>query len=388
MPSAFTHLHVHTHYSLLDGANKIPELVKQAKKLGMDSLAITDHGCMFGVVEFFNECKKEGIKPILGMEAYMAPGDRRDRSGQPGETAYHLLLLAQNLEGYHNLLKLSSRAYREGFYYKPRIDKEILREHHAGLIATSACLGGEIPSAFMKKQKLAEAKAVTETYLDIFGPDRFYIEVQNHIKEQNEVNPELAELAKKTGIGLVATNDVHFLTAEDHRAHDVLCCISMGRLVSDENRLKYPTQLYLKSAAEMQTALGGFDQAIENTVRIAASCNLELDFSKRFAPVYRVPAEKLDDTIIPPGLPAATLKPHPTDVPPPVMREDERYMRQLCETGLIWRYGTRDVSKAVRDRLEYEITVIAAKNFCSYFLIVWGFLQLRPRQRHPRGRPR
>src|SRR5271154_4862458 len=181
MPSTFTHLHVHTHYSLLDGANKIPELVKQAKKLGMDSLAITDHGCMFGVVEFFNECKKEGIKPILGMEAYIAPGDRRDRSGVPGETAYHLLLLAENLEGYQNLLKLSSRAYREGFYYKPRIDKEILREHNKGLIATSACLGGEIPSAFLKRQKLAEAKKIAETYLEIFGPDRFFIEVQNHV---------------------------------------------------------------------------------------------------------------------------------------------------------------------------------------------------------------
>src|SRR3984957_2617954 len=151
MAAPFTHLHVHTHYSLLDGANKIPELVKRAKALGMDSLAITDHGCMFGVVEFFNECKKEGIKPILGMEAYMAPGDRRERGGVPGETAYHLLLLAQNLEGYHNLLKLSSTAYRDGFYYKPRIDKEVLREHHRGLIATSACLGGEIPSTFLKR---------------------------------------------------------------------------------------------------------------------------------------------------------------------------------------------------------------------------------------------
>src|SRR5437868_4211857 len=234
---------------------------------------------MFGVIEFFNECKKEGIKPILGMEAYMAPGDRRERQAIAGETAYHLLLLAQNVQGYKNLLKLSSTAYREGFYYKPRIDKEILREHHKGLIATSACLGGEIPSAFMKRN-MAAAKQVAETYLEIFGPDRFFIEVQNHIKEQNEVNPELAELSKKLGIGLVATNDVHFLTADDHRAHDVLCCISMGRLVSDENRLKYPTQLYLKSPEEMAAGLARFDQAMENTVRIAQQCNLDLDFSK------------------------------------------------------------------------------------------------------------
>src|SRR3954462_2755604 len=291
----FTHLHVHTHYSLLDGANKIPQLVQRAKALGMDSLAITDHGCMFGVIEFFNECKKQEIKPILGMEAYMAPGHRADRSGTPGETAYHLLLLAQNLEGYHNLLKLSSIAYREGFYYKPRIDREILREYSKGLIATSACLGGEIPSAFMKRN-MAAAKDVAETYLQIFGPDRFYIEVQNHIKEQNEVNPELAELAKKTGVGLVATNDVHFLTKDDHFAHDVLCCISMGRLVSDEGRLKYPKELYLKSADEMVEALGQYDQAIENTTRIAAMCDLRLDFSKRYAPVYRVPPEKLRAT--------------------------------------------------------------------------------------------
>ncbi len=374
MPDAkFAHLHVHTHYSLLDGANKIPDLVRQAKKLGMDSLAITDHGCMFGVVEFFNECKKEGIKPILGMEAYMAPGDRRDKSGTPGETAYHLLLLAQNLEGYHNLLKLSSSAYRDGFYYKPRIDKDILREHHRGLIATSACLGGEIPSAFMRRGKMAEAKATVETYLDIFGPDRFFIEVQNHIKEQNEVNPELAELARKTGVGLVGTNDVHFLTADDHRVHDVLCCISMGKLQSDESRLKYPKELYLKSADEMVAALGHFDQAVENTTRIAAMCDLSLDFSKRFAPVYKVEPERLADDIIPPGLPAATLVPFPAGEPVPTMKADERYMRQLCETGLLWRYGTREVPKAIRDRLEYEITIIAAKSFCSYFLIVWDF---------------
>ncbi len=354
MAGSFTHLHVHTHYSLLDGANKIPDLVKRAKSLGMDSIAITDHGCMFGVIEFFNECKKEGIKPILGMEAYMAPGDRRDRSGVPGETAYHLLLLAENLEGYHNLLKLSSSAYREGFYYKPRIDKEILRAHSKGLIATSACLGGEIPNAFMKRQKLADAKAIAETYLEIFGPDRFYIEIQKHIKEQNEVNPELAELAKKCGIGLVATNDVHFLGKDDHFAHDVLCCISMGKLVNDEGRMKYSTELYLKSADEMKAALGEYDQAIENTTRIAAMCDLQLDFSKRYAPVYRVPAEKLKATI-------------------EGCKDDETYLRQLCEEGLIWRYETTDVGPEIRERLNYELSVIVKKNFCSYFLIVWDF---------------
>src|SRR5438067_13776882 len=219
----FVHLHVHTHYSLLDGANRIPDLVRRTKALGMDALAITDHGCMFGVIEFFNECKKEGIKPILGMEAYMAPGDRRERStpgGNAGEAAFHLLLLAQKLEGYKNLIRLSSIAYREGFYYKPRIDKEVLREYRKGLIATSAWLGGEVASAFMKRDAKI-ARHAAETYAQIFGPERFFIEVQKHVKEQDMVNPELAELAKKLGAGLVATNDVHFLTKDDHFAHDV-----------------------------------------------------------------------------------------------------------------------------------------------------------------------
>ena len=210
---SFVHLHCHTHYSLLDGACRIPELVHRVKSLGMDSIAITDHGCMFGVIEFFNECTKAGIKPILGMEAYMAPGDRRERSSASGtssDAAFHLLLLCENLQGIKNLIKLSSIAYREGFYYKPRIDKEILREFRGGLIATSACLGGEIPSCLSRRDAKA-AKKIAETYLEIFGPDRFFIEVQKHVPEQDIVNPELAELAKKLGVGLVATNDVHFL---------------------------------------------------------------------------------------------------------------------------------------------------------------------------------
>jgi len=355
----FVHLHVHTHYSLLDGACKIPDLVKRAKSLGMEAIAISDHGAMFGVIEFFNECKKHEIKPIIGMEAYMAPGDRRDRStpsGNAGEAAYHLLLLAQNLEGYQNLLKLSSASYREGFYYKPRIDKEILAQWSKGLIATSACLGGEIPSAFMKRDMKA-AKRVAETYLEIFGPERFFIEVQKQgIKEQELVNPELEELARKVGVGLVATNDVHFLNKEDHHAHDVLCCISMGRQVNDESRLKYPTELYLKSPQEMTDGLGQFDQAIENTVRIAELCDVQFDFSKRHSPVYRVPEEKLKAKH---GLETRAT--------------DERYLRQLCEEGLTWRYGTTEVSKEIRSRLEYELKIICMKNFCSYFLIVWDF---------------
>src|SRR5688572_24717035 len=291
MPGEFVHLHVHTHYSLLDGACRCSDLIKRTKALGMDAIAISDHGCMFGVIEFYNEAKKAGIKPILGMEAYMAPGDRRDRQQVNGESAFHLLLLAQDLEGYQNLIKLSSIAYREGFYYKPRIDKEVLREYSKGLIATSACLGGEVASSLLKRDAKA-ARAAAETYAEIFG-ERFFIEVQKHIKEQDQVNPELVDVAKKLGVGLVATNDVHFLNKDDHFAHDVLCCISMGKLVGDEGRLKYPTELYLKSPQEMAEVLGHYDGAIDNTARIAAMCNVELDFSKRYAPVYRVPKEKL-----------------------------------------------------------------------------------------------
>ncbi len=357
MSSPFVHLHVHTHYSLLDGACRVPDLVKRVKQLGMDSIAITDHGCMFGVIEFFNECKKEGVKPILGMEAYIAPGDRRERStpgGNAGEAAFHLLLLAENLEGYKNLIRLSSLAYKEGFYYKPRIDKEILRQYSKGLIGTSACLGGEVCSALMKRDAKF-ARQAAETYAEILGPDRFFIEVQKQgIKQQDEVNPELEEISKKLGVGLVATNDVHYLNKEDHHAHDVLCCISMGRLVKDEGRLKYPTEIYLKSPEEMVAACGQFDQAIENTARIAAMCNLELDFSKRYSPVYRVPTEKLS---------GGDSK----------LKDDERYLRQLCEEGLKWRYETTEVSQEIRTRLDYELKIICQKNFCSYFLIVWDF---------------
>ena len=377
---SFVHLHVHTHYSLLDGACRVPDLVKRCKALGMDSIAITDHGCMFGVIEFFNECKKEGIKPILGMEAYMAPGDRRERSGNAGEVAFHLLLLAENIDGYRNLLKLSSLAYREGFYYKPRIDKESLQEYRKGLIATSACLGGEIPSAFIKRDK-ATAKKIAETYLEIFGPDRFFIEVQKHVPEQDRVNPELADLANRLGCGLVATNDVHFLNKEDHFAHDVLCCISMGRLITDEGRLKYPTELYLKSPQEMREALGSLDGALDNTVRIAGMCDLELDFSKKYAPVYKVPKEKLEElngrhsggTGAPPVDGSAHGRGAHATENATQMPADELYLRHLCQEGLKWHYGTTEVAPEIRQRLDYELSVIAKKNFCSYFLIVWDF---------------
>ncbi len=362
----FVHLHVHTHYSMLDGACKIPKLVARAKELGMKSLAISDHGVLYGAIEFYNTCRAAGIKPIIGIEAYIAPGDRRDRAIPAGaESSYHVLLLAQNLEGWKNLMKLSTLSFREGFYYKQRIDKDILRELSGGIIATSACLGGEVANRFMRVGAKV-AREAAETYLDIFGPERFFIEVQRHNKEQNELNPELIELANKMGVGVVGTNDVHFLNAEDHNAHNCLCRISTNKQVTDDTRMKYPTELYLKSPREMIESLGEFSGAIENTLRIAAMCDLEFDFSKRYSPVYKVPPEKLKEVPASPDI-ADGLKIQNK------MPDDERYLRQLCEDGLDWRYGTRQVSEAVRQRLEYELTVIASKQFCSYFLIVWDF---------------
>ena len=369
MADQFVHLHVHTHYSMLDGACRIPDLVKRTKELGMTSLAISDHGCMYGAIEFYNACRAGGIKPIIGLEAYMAPKSRHDRVQVDGESAYHLLLLAQNLEGYQNLIKLSSLSYREGFYYKPRIDKDILKEYSKGIIATSSCLGGEVATNFMKGRKMAQAKEIAETYLSIFGPDRFFIEVQKHIKEQDAVNPELADLADKVGVGLVGTNDVHFLTAEDHHAHDCLCCISTGRLITDENRMKYPSQLFLKSPAEMKDALKGFPQAMENTVRIAEMCDLQLDFSKRYAPVYKVPEGK----VVGPAYASPPAMVATGDMYVAPTKDDDRYLHQLCEEGLDWRYGTRDVGEDVRSRLAYELKIICSKGFSSYFLIVWDF---------------
>ena len=349
MPSspAFTHLHVHTHYSMLDGACRVKDLVRRTRELGMDAVAMTDHGAMFGAVEFYSECKDQGVKPLVGIEAYMSPGNRGDKSTKAGESAFHLLLLAQNLAGYQNLLKLTSLSYKEGFYYKPRIDKEILRAHSEGLIATSACLGGEVCGALMKRDMKA-AKSVAEIYAEIFGPDRFFIEVQdNGIPEQDQVNPELAELAQKLGVGLVATNDVHFLEKDDHFAHDCLCCISMGKLQSDEGRLKYPRALYLKSPAEMKAGMTRWPEAIDNTGRIAAMCDLELDFNKKYAPVYKIP----DDFEAAPASKESECG------------EDEAYLRSLCEKGFQWRYGTTDVSKELRERLDKEIGVIASKGF-------------------------
>jgi DNA polymerase-3 subunit alpha len=343
----FVHLHVHSEYSLLDGACRIKDLVQTVKRFEMSAVAVTDHGNLFGAIDFYTAAKAAGVKPIIGCEVYMAPGDRRDRETRGlGEASYHLLLLAQNLAGYRNLLKLTSIGYLEGFYYKPRIDKAVLREFSDGLICTSTCLGGEVPTALMKKD-MATAKAVAETYLSIFGPDRFFIELQDHgLREQREINPELAALARRLGVGVLATNDVHYLTHDDVEAHDILCCISTRARVTDENRFKFDAdQFYLKSPAEMAAALGAYPEALDNTRRVASLCNLELDFSKRFSPHFQPPAQKTPDD----------------------------YLRELVYAGAAQRYG--EITPELRERIDYELDVIKSKGFSGYFLIVWDFVK-------------
>jgi len=354
---SFVHLHCHTHYSLLDGANRIPDLINAAKQMNMPAIAITDHGNMFGVIEFYQTAKKAGIKPILGMEAYIAPGDRRDRESKGGisEASFHLLLLAHNLAGYRNLVKLSSIAFLEGFYYRPRIDREVLEAHNEGLICTSTCLGAEIPQALLKRDSRAAAE-VADWYVSIFGPERFFIELQDHgIPEQRFINPELVDIARRRGIGLVATNDVHYLTAGDHEAHNALCCISTGKLVTDETRLKYSDQMYLKSPGEMADCFSRIPEAIANTVAIAERCDLDLDFSKRHTPVYRPPEKQSPDV----------------------------YLRELVYRGAAERYG--DITDEIRQRIDYELEVIQSKGFSSYFLIVWDFVQFARARGIPAG---
>lgn len=343
----FVHLHLHTEYSLLDGACRIKDLVKRCRDLNMPAVAVTDHGNMFGAIDFYSTATAAGVKPLIGCEVYMAPGDRRakDMKGLK-EASFHLLLLAQNLQGYRNLVKLTSIGYREGFYYKPRIDKEVLQEYSEGLICTSTCLGGEVPQALLRKDQRA-ARAIAELYLKIFGPDRFFIELQNHgLEEQRITNPELADIARRLGIGVVGSNDVHYLLHDDVEAHDVLCCINTRARVSDENRFKFETdQFYLKSPEEMAAALGEYPEALANTVRIADMCNVEFDFSKRYAP-------KFD---------------------PPAGQTAEDYLRGLVYEGAEWRYGT--ITDELRERIDYELSVISGKGFSGYFLIVWDLVQ-------------
>ncbi|MGE3180692.1 MAG: DNA polymerase III subunit alpha [Phycisphaerae bacterium] len=343
----FVHLHLHTEYSLLDGACRISSTVARAKELNMPALTISDHGNMFGAIEFYTACIAAGIKPIIGCELYISPTDRFDKSMGGGKDAsFHLLLLAQNLAGYQNLIKLCSIGYREGFYYKPRIDHEVLRAFSTGLICTSTCLGGQIPQKFMREDKAA-AKKMAETYLDIFGPDRFFMELQNHgLQEQKDLNPELVDLANRLGVGTIATNDVHYLTHDDVEAHDVLCCISTRAKVADENRFKFETdQFYLKSYDEMLQALPEYEDALQNTLRIADMCDIEFDFNQRFAPAYPTPKNAPADD----------------------------YLRELVYEGAKKRYA--EITDEIRERIDYELSVVSGKGFSGYFLIVWDFIR-------------
>ncbi|HML75139.1 MAG TPA: DNA polymerase III subunit alpha [Anaerohalosphaeraceae bacterium] len=341
----FSHLHLHTQYSLLDGAISFDRLFKRCQKLGMDSVAMTDHGNMFGAVEFYTAAQKTGVKPILGMEAYIAPDSRfeKQKGGGVKENAYHLLLLAENNTGYKNLMKLSSIGYTEGFYYRPRIDKEVLAQFNEGLICTSACIAGEVPVQLLQGGEDAARRAI-EQYLKIFGTERFFVEIQEH---ENNEHPQLgqmmADLAQRMGVGVVATNDVHFLEAEDYKAHNALCCISTGKKVNDPERMVYPPDVYLKSPDEMRQLFPYALHACDLTLEIARRCNVELDLKSRHAPKYT-----------------------PSDGSTP-----EDYLSRLVYEGAKRQYGT--VTPEIRERIERELEVISGKGFASYFLIVWDF---------------
>jgi len=353
----FVHLHVHSHYSLLDGACRIEDLVNSASRMGMDCLALTDHGNLFGAVEFYRKARAADVKPILGMEAYISPTSRTDRSmGNQTTAAYHLILLAMNDVGWHNLIKLSSRAYREGFYYRPRVDRELLAELNEGLICTTACLSGEVPAALLASQP-KRARRIAGEYLEIFGKDRFFIEVQNQqLPDQDEVNPHLVALADELGVGLVGTNDVHFLTRSDKPAHEVLTCISTGRTLQDANRLDYPAEIYLKSPAEMRQALADLPGAADNTLRIAEMCRTELDFSAKYLPAF----------------------------PTPDGSSPAEYLRRIAREALQRKCGP-DVPDAYHQRLQRELDVIEAKGYSSYFLIVHDFVKYAQRNGIPCG---
>jgi DNA polymerase-3 subunit alpha len=344
----FAHLHVHTEYSLLDGSSKIGELVNRAKELGMDSLAITDHGVMYGVIDFYKAAKSVGINPVIGCEVYVAPGSRFDREyGRENESRYHhLVLLAENNQGYANLMKIVSRGFTEGFYYKPRVDYEVLREYHEGIIALSACLAGVVPS-FLCRGLYDEAKSAALELQDIFGKGNFFLELQDHgIPEQQTVNQGLLRMNQELGIDLVATNDVHYIYDSDAEAHDILLCIQTGKKVSDENRMRYEGgQYYLKSGEEMAELFPYAREAIENTGKIAERCHVEIEFGKYKLPHFQVPEGYTS----------------------------ESYLRELCENGLVQRYG--DKAEELRERLNYELDTISSMGFVDYFLIVWDFIK-------------
>ena len=343
----FTHLHVHTEYSLLDGSNKIKEYVARVKELGMDSAAITDHGVMYGVIDFYRAAREAGINPILGCEVYVAPGSRFDKDTGTGEDRYyHLVLLAENNKGYSNLMKIVSKGFVEGFYYKPRVDMELLREYHEGIIALSACLAGEV-SRYLTRGMYEDAKAAALRYQDIFGKGNFFLELQDHgISEQQEVNRQLLRMHQETGIELVATNDVHYTTAEDAEPHDILLCLQTGKKLADEDRMRYEGgQYYVKSPEEMERLFPYALEALENTHKIAERCHVEIEFGVTKLPKYDVPEGYTS----------------------------WEYLNKLCFDGLSERY--HPVTQELKDRLEYELSTIKNMGYVDYFLIVWDFIK-------------
>ena len=345
---SFAHLHVHTEYSLLDGSNKIKECVSRVKELGMDSVAITDHGVMYGVIDFYRTAKAAGIRPILGCEVYVAPGSRFDKEavGNGDDRYYHLVLLAENDEGYHNLMKIVSRGFTEGYYYKPRVDIDVLKEYHQGLIALSACLAGEVQRNILRGM-YDEGKKAALRYQEIFGEGNFFLELQDHgMQEQKLVNQSLLRMSKETGIELVATNDIHYTYAQDEKPHDMLLCIQTGKKLSDENRMRYEGgQYYIKSEDEMKELFPYALEALENTQKIADRCHVEIEFGVTKLPKYDVPE----------GF------------------TSWEYLNHLCREGLKKRYPQGGAE--LTERLEYELSVIKSMGYVDYFLIVWDFIK-------------
>ncbi|MGM0651822.1 MAG: DNA polymerase III subunit alpha [Bacillota bacterium] len=342
----FVHLHCHSEYSLLDGAARINDMVKQAASLGMPALALTDHGTMFGIIDFYRAARKAGVKPILGCEVYLSPRSRFQKEAKRDDSQYHLVLLAENNTGYCNLMRLVSSGYLEGFYYKPRVDRALLKECSEGLIALSACLAGEIPSLILKGQ-LEKAHQVARDYREIFGQNNFFLELHDHgLPEQKTVNEKLLEISEAEGIPLVAANDVHYLSRQDAGVHDVLLCIQTGKTVEESERMKFETEeFYFKTAEEMADLFAEYEGALSNSLQIAERCNVERDFSKRYLPEYHLPEGKDPDS----------------------------YLKELCYEGLKTRYS--EITPEIEERLEYELQVISKMDYSHYFLIVWDLIE-------------
>jgi len=355
---SFVHLHLHTEYSLLDGAIRMKELMKQAAEFKMPAVAITDHGNLFGAIEFYQEATRAGVKPIIGCEAYIAPGSHKDRPASRRDAAYHFTLLAENETGYRNLVKLVTAAHLDGFHYAPRIDKELLSAHSAGLIGLSGCLAGEINSA-IQANNIEKAKQSAVEYRDILGAENFFMELHDHgMEAQHKCNRVLPQIARDLSVGLVAANDVHFLRRSDHEAHDVMLCIGTGKMVQDENRMRYVPELYFKSPAEMREVFRDFPEAITNTLEIGERCHVDLEFGRSKYPEYPAPAGKTR----------------------------ESYLRELCYEGLRERYGERAASDAeLIKRLDYELGVLERTGFVSYLLIVWDFIHFAKEKGIPVG---